>query len=153
MNTATDGADDESPDACPEIQVAHQARFTTGGDVTTESDVTVTSLADFGVDVDDREGERRLDRPELDRRDEGEQAPLFADVDRDQRTLTVAQPAAAVSLASLQPPSNPASNRLPPDRCIPFEVDLPLWVRRGCLTEVFLRATRTLNCDPGRSGR
>jgi len=93
--------DDDSNGADPtaDVQVAHQARFTADGEVTTEGEVTGTSLADFGADVDDRDPESRLDRPEasefgvddrpaVQRRDDGEQANLFADVDRQQRTLT-----------------------------------------------------------------
>lgn len=90
---------DASVDPDAGVDVTHQARFTESGEVTTEGEVTPTSLDDFGVAVDDRERASRLDRPEasefgvddrpeINRRDGGEQVPLFADVDQDQRTLT-----------------------------------------------------------------
>jgi len=54
--------DDQDDD--PPVSVAHQARFTDEGTVSTEGEVTETALTDYGADVDDRERETQIDRPE-----------------------------------------------------------------------------------------
>lgn len=57
-----------------------------------------TSLKDFGADVDHRDRDSRLDRPEasefgvddrpeVEQTSEGDQSTLFADTDEDQQTL------------------------------------------------------------------
>lgn len=85
-------ADDATP------TVHHQARFTDDGEVSADGEVADTSLDDFGVDVDGRDRETRLDRPEasefgvddrpsVEQSEDGEQVALFADVAADQRTL------------------------------------------------------------------
>ena len=82
----------------PDITIERQATFTETGDLETESVAVETSLGDFGADVDHRERESRLDRPEasefgiddrpeVTRADAGEQEPLFVDANDDQRTL------------------------------------------------------------------
>lgn len=79
--------------------VHHQARFTDDGEVSTNGEVTATSLGDFGADIDSHERETRIDqpeasdfgvddRPEVTRKNGSDQSTLFADVDEDQQTLT-----------------------------------------------------------------
>lgn len=102
-STSHDTEDAPATAEAGEFSVAHQARFDTDGAITTEGEVTETSLTDFGADVDTRERESQIDRPEasefgVDDRPEvttdgtdGEQVALFADVDPGQQTLTGAE--------------------------------------------------------------
>lgn len=84
----------------PAIEIHQQTAFGADGELEVTETSVETSLEDYGADVDHRERESRLDRPEasefgVDDRpevqqsvDEDEQASLFADTDEDQQTLT-----------------------------------------------------------------
>jgi hypothetical protein len=83
----------------PDITIERQATFTETGNLETESVAVETSLDDFGADVDHRERESRLDRPEasefgvddrpeVTQADAGEQEALFVDANDAQRTLS-----------------------------------------------------------------
>ncbi|GAD52499.1 hypothetical protein MBEHAL_1259 [Halarchaeum acidiphilum MH1-52-1] len=74
--------------------------FSENGELEVQESSVETSLEDYGADVDHRERESRIDRPEasefgVDDRpevqtsiNEDEQTSFFADTDADQQTLT-----------------------------------------------------------------
>ncbi|WP_332900331.1 hypothetical protein [Haladaptatus sp. CMSO5] len=83
----------------PEIEIQRQTAFSENGQLELAETSVETSLEDFGADVDHRDQDLRLDRPEasefgVDDRPEatqsstGNQSTLFADTDADQQTLT-----------------------------------------------------------------
>ncbi|MGB9963011.1 hypothetical protein ACOZ32_12535 (plasmid) [Halobacterium sp. MBLA0001] len=83
----------------PEIEVQRQTAFGEDGQLEVTETSVETSLEDFGADVDHRDRDSRLDRPEasefgVDDRPEvaesaaGDQSTLFADTDADQQTLS-----------------------------------------------------------------
>ncbi|SFL64201.1 hypothetical protein SAMN04487950_4466 [Halogranum rubrum] len=83
----------------PEIEIQQQTAFGEDGQLELAETNVETSLEDFGADVDHRDRDSRLDRPEasefgVDDRPEvtqsstGDQSTLFADTDADQQTLT-----------------------------------------------------------------
>jgi hypothetical protein len=83
----------------PEIEIHRQTAFGEDGQLEVTETSVETSLKDFGADVDHRDRDSRLDRPEasefgVDDRPEvahsstGDQSTLFADTDADQQTLT-----------------------------------------------------------------
>ena len=83
----------------PEIEIQRQTAFCENGQLELAETSVETSLEDFGADVDHRDRDSRLDRPEasefgVDDRPEvaqsstGDQSTLFADTDADQQTLT-----------------------------------------------------------------
>jgi hypothetical protein len=83
----------------PEIEIQRQTAFGEDGKLELTETSVETSLEDFGADVDHRDRDSRLDRPEasefgVDDRPEvtqsstGGQSTLFADPDADQQTLT-----------------------------------------------------------------
>ena len=83
----------------PEIEIQRQTAFGEDGQLELTETSVETSLEDFGADVDHRDRDSRLDRPEasefgVDDRPEvthsstGDQSTLFADTDADQQTLT-----------------------------------------------------------------
>ncbi|WP_458210275.1 hypothetical protein [Haladaptatus sp. NG-SE-30] len=83
----------------PEIEIQRQTAFDEDGQLELAETSVETSLEDFGADVDHRDRDSRLDRPEasdfgVDDRPEasqsstGDQSTLFADTDADQQTLT-----------------------------------------------------------------
>ena len=83
----------------PDIEIQRQTAFGDDGQLEVTETNVETSLEDFGADVDHRDRDSRLDRPEasefgVDDRPEivqsstGEQSSLFADMDADQQTLT-----------------------------------------------------------------
>lgn len=82
----------------PEIEIQQQTAFGDDGQLEVTETSVETSLEDFGADVDHRDRDSRLDRPEssefgVDDRPEvahasnGEQSALFADTADDQQTL------------------------------------------------------------------
>jgi hypothetical protein len=82
------------------IEIQRQATFGQTGELEVSDEPVETSLVDFGAEVDHRERTPRVDRPEAEtfgrddrpevrRRREAEQFPLFADVEADQQTLDV----------------------------------------------------------------
>lgn len=83
----------------PEISIHYQAAFDTDGEIEVTEESVATSLDDYGVDIDHREVDSRLDRPAasefgVDDRAEvrrsssdSDQASLFADTAADQQTL------------------------------------------------------------------
>ncbi|WP_458189496.1 hypothetical protein [Haladaptatus sp. NG-WS-4] len=82
----------------PEIEIQRQTAFGENGQLELAETNVETSLEDFGADIDHRDRDSRLDRPEasefgVDNRPtveqtiEGDQATLFADTDADQQTL------------------------------------------------------------------
>lgn len=83
----------------PEIEIQRQTAFGEDGQLELAETSVETSLEDFGADVDHRDRDSQLDRPEasefgVDDRPEvtqsstGDQSTLFADTDADQQTLT-----------------------------------------------------------------
>ncbi|MDS0300974.1 hypothetical protein NDI76_19700 [Halogeometricum sp. S1BR25-6] len=83
----------------PKIEIQRQTVFGDDGQLEVTETNIETSLEDFGADVDHRDRDSRLDRPEasefgVDDRPEvtqsssGDQSTLFADTDADQQTLT-----------------------------------------------------------------
>ncbi len=83
----------------PEIEIQQQTALGEDGQLEVTETSVETSLGDFGADVDHRDRDSRLDRPEasefgVDDRPEvkkgsdGEQSTLFADTDEDQQMLT-----------------------------------------------------------------
>ena len=82
----------------PEIGIQRQTAFGDDGQLeVTETSVEI-SLEDFGADVDHRDRDSRLDRPEaskfgvddrpeVEQTSEGNKSTLFADTDEDQQTL------------------------------------------------------------------
>ncbi|CDK38263.1 hypothetical protein [Halorubrum sp. AJ67] len=103
----TDSGDESSPansDSTTgreafDIAAEQQMTFGDSGELEPAEDAITTTLDQFDVDVDKRERESRLDRPEAtgllcdDRPEvtcssEGEQANLFADAEEDQQTLS-----------------------------------------------------------------
>lgn len=83
----------------PEIKIQQQTAFGEDGQLEVTESSVETSLEDFGADVDHRDRDSRLDRPQasefgIDDRPEvaqsstGDQSMLFADTDADQQTLT-----------------------------------------------------------------
>jgi len=81
-----------------EIEIQRQTAFGDDGQLeVTEASVEI-SLENFGADVDHRDRDARLDRPEasefgvddrpeVEQTSEGDQSTLFADTDEDQQTL------------------------------------------------------------------
>ncbi|MFC7216005.1 hypothetical protein ACFQO4_18200 [Saliphagus sp. GCM10025334] len=83
----------------PEIKIQRQTAFGDDGHLEVTETSVETSLEDFGVDVDHRDRDSRLDRPEasefgvddrpeVEQVSEKDQSTLFADTDADQQTLT-----------------------------------------------------------------
>ena len=83
----------------PEIEIQQQTTFGEDGQLEVTETSVETSLEDFGADVDHRDRDLRLDRPEAsefgvdDRPEakhssEGDQSTLFTDTAEDQQTLT-----------------------------------------------------------------
>jgi hypothetical protein len=88
----------------PDIEIQRQTAFGEDGQLEVPGTSIGTSLEDFGADVDHRDRDSRLDRPEASefgvddrpevaRSSEGDQSTLFADTDEDQQTLTGAEAA------------------------------------------------------------
>ena len=82
----------------PEIEIQRQTAFGDDGQLEITETSVETSLEDFGADVDHRDRDSRLDRPEasefgvddrpeVEQTSEGDQATLFADAAEDQQTL------------------------------------------------------------------
>lgn len=82
-----------------DITAQTQMQFGESGDLEPKEDTVEVTLDEFDVDVEKREKETQIDRPEasglmaddrpeLDTRDGGEQANLFADAEEEQQTLT-----------------------------------------------------------------
>ena len=82
-----------------DIAAEQQMTFGSSGELEPAEDAISTTLDQFDVDVDKRERETRLDRPEatglmcddrpeVTRTGDGEQANLFADAEEDQQTLS-----------------------------------------------------------------
>ncbi|MFC6838240.1 hypothetical protein [Halomarina ordinaria] len=82
----------------PEIEIQRQTAFGDDGQLEVTETSVETSLEDFGADVDHRDRDSRLDRPEasefgvddrpeVEQTSEGDQSTLFADTDEDQQTL------------------------------------------------------------------
>ncbi|WP_254538655.1 hypothetical protein [Halomarina litorea] len=82
----------------PEIEIRRQTAFGEDGQLEVTETSVETSLDDFGADVDHRDRDTRLDRPEasefgvddrpeVDQASDGEQSTLFADTAKDQQTL------------------------------------------------------------------
>ena len=82
----------------PEIEIQRQTAFGDDGQLEVTETSVETSLEDFGADVDHRDRDSRLDRPEasefgvddrpeVEHPSEGEQSSLFADTAEDQQTL------------------------------------------------------------------
>ncbi len=82
----------------PEIDIQQQTALGEDGQLEVTETSVETSLEDFGVDVDHRDRDSRLDqpeasefgvdgRPEVERSSEGDQSNLFADTAEDQQTL------------------------------------------------------------------
>ena len=83
----------------PEIEIQRQTAFGDDGQLEVTEKSVETSLEDFGADVDHRDRDSRLDRPEasefgvddrpeVERSSESDQSSLFATTDEDQQTLT-----------------------------------------------------------------
>ncbi|MFC4360189.1 hypothetical protein ACFO0N_19755 [Halobium salinum] len=83
----------------PEIEIQRQTAFGEDGQLELAETSVETSLEDFGADVDHRDRDLRLarpeasefgvdDRPEVAQSSTGDQSTLFADTDADQQTLT-----------------------------------------------------------------
>ena len=82
----------------PEIKIQRQTAFSDDGQLEITETSVETSLEDFGADVDHRDRDSRLDRPEasefsvddrpeVEHSDKSDQASLFADTAEDQQTL------------------------------------------------------------------
>jgi len=82
----------------PEIEIQQQTAFGDDGQLEITETSVETSLEDYGADVDHRDRDSRLDRPEasefgvddrpeVEQPSEGEQSSLFADTAEDQQTL------------------------------------------------------------------
>lgn len=82
----------------PEIKIQRQTAFGEDGQLELTETSVETSLEDFGADVDHRDQDSRLDRPEasefgvddrpkVEQTSEGDQSTLFADTTADQQTL------------------------------------------------------------------
>ncbi|TKX72466.1 hypothetical protein [Halorubrum sp. GN11GM_10-3_MGM] len=82
----------------PEFEIQRQTAFGDDGQLEVTETNVETSLEDFGADVDHRDRNSRLDRPEasdfgvddrpeVEQTSEGDQSTLFADTDKDQQTL------------------------------------------------------------------
>lgn len=83
----------------PEIEIQHQTAFGDDGRLEVIEESVETSLEDFGAEVDHRERDSQLDRPEasefgvddrpeVEHSSESDQSTLFADTADDQQTLT-----------------------------------------------------------------
>ena len=83
----------------PEIEIQQQTAFGEDGQLEVTETSVETSLEDFDADVDHRDRDSRVDRPEASefgvddrpevvRSSEGDQSTLFADTAEDQQTLT-----------------------------------------------------------------
>ena len=83
----------------PELDIHQQTAFDENGQLEVTESSVETSLEDFGADVDHRDRDSRLDRPEasefgvddrpeMTRSTESDQSNLFAETDDDQQTLT-----------------------------------------------------------------
>lgn len=99
-----DKDESQSPSECEsgteafDITAQTQMKFGESGDLEPAEEAVEVTLDEFDVDVEKREKETRIDRPEasglmaddrpeLDTRDGGEQANLFADAEEQQQTL------------------------------------------------------------------
>ena len=82
----------------PEIEIQRQIEFDDHGQLEVTETSVETSLEDFGADVDHRDRDSRLDRPEasefgvddrpeVEQTSEGDQSTLFADTAENQQTL------------------------------------------------------------------
>ncbi len=82
----------------PEIEIQRQTAFGEDGQLEMTETSVETSLKDFGADVDHRDRDSRLDRPEasefgvgdrseVDQASDREQSVLFADTAEDKQTL------------------------------------------------------------------
>jgi len=82
----------------PEIEIQQQTAFGDDGQLEVTETSVETSLEDFGADVDNRDRDSRLDRPEasefgvddrpeVEQSSESDQSNLFADTTEDQQTL------------------------------------------------------------------
>jgi len=82
----------------PEIEIQQQTAFGDDGQLEVTETSIETSLEDFGADVDHRDRDSRLDRPEVsefgvddrpevEQLSEGDQSTLFADTTEDEQTL------------------------------------------------------------------
>jgi hypothetical protein len=82
----------------PEIEIQRQTTFSEDGQLELAETSVETSLEDFGADVDHRDRDSRLDRPEasefgvddrpeVEHTSEGTQSSHFADTAEDQQTL------------------------------------------------------------------
>ncbi|QZP39318.1 hypothetical protein [Halobaculum magnesiiphilum] len=82
----------------PEIEIQQQTAFGDDGKLEVTETSVETSLEDFGADVDHRDRDSRLDRPEasefgvddrpeVEQSSESDQSNLFADTTEDQQTL------------------------------------------------------------------
>ena len=83
----------------PEIEIQRQTAFGEDGQLKVTETSVETSLEDFGADVDHRDRDSRVDRPEasefgvddrpeVQQSSEQEQSSLFAETDENQQTLT-----------------------------------------------------------------
>ena len=83
----------------PELDIHQQTAFDEDGHLEVTESSVETSLEDFGADVDHRNRDSRLDRPEasefgvddrpeVTRSSESDQSNLFAETADDQQTLT-----------------------------------------------------------------
>ena len=83
----------------PAIQIQRQTAFGDDGQLEVTETSVETSLEDFGVEVDHRDRDSRLDqpeasefgvddRPEVERSSESDQSSLFATTTENQQTLT-----------------------------------------------------------------
>ncbi|MFC4452010.1 hypothetical protein [Halorussus aquaticus] len=83
----------------PEIEIQQQTAFGEDGQLEVTETSVETSLEDFGTDVDHRDRDSRLDRPEasefgvddrpeVEQSSESDQSNLFADTTENQQTLT-----------------------------------------------------------------
>lgn len=82
----------------PEIEIQQQTAFGDDGQLEVTETSVETSLEGFGADVDHRDRDSRLDRPEasefgvddrpeVEQLSEGDQSTLFADTTDDEQTL------------------------------------------------------------------
>jgi len=82
----------------PKIEIQQQTAFGADGQLEVTETSVETSLEDFGADVDHRDRDSRLDRPEasefgvddrpeVEQSSESDQSNLFADTTEDQQTL------------------------------------------------------------------
>ena len=103
------GGGSNSTSEYPEIEIHQQTAFGDDGQLEVTGSSVETSLDDFGADVDHRERDSQIDRPEAEefgvddrpevtRSTESDQSNLFAETADDQQTLTDDPPAEIVGL-------------------------------------------------------